>query len=379
MSLKILQVINVRWYNAEADYALKLSKSLQKTGNDVTVMGLPGSPVINMAKLAGLKTVTDINLNSVNPLSVILNYSKFKRLLMRDKIDVVNFHRSEGFIVGALAARAAKVKVVRTRGDMRPVRSGGLNRYLYNTLTDLIIASGDVIKDSIIKRLGTPSEKVKTVYTAVDTLHFSPEKASDSLKGELKLPPGTKVVAILGRIGDIKGHDLFVRAARLVRDKCENVRFLIIGKDVDNEGSGLRELIDELKLADDVSFIMGKRDDINKIAASAHIGVITSTGSEANCRVAIEWMSSGVPVAAFSTGVIPEVVTDGHDGFIVPVRDHEALSEKISALIKDTDLYEKFSKNAREEALNRFSLEKLADETLNIYRKTTGVSTPPSS
>jgi len=129
----------------------------------------------------------------------------------------------------------------------------------------------------------------------------------------------------------------------------------------------LTELASELHLVDDLHFIMGKRDDIDEIVASVDIGVITSTSSEANCRVAAEWMSSGVPVVAFATGVIPEVVTDGHDGFVVPTRDDNSLAGKICLFFNMPSLHGEMSEKARNSALLRFSLEKLAKETLEVY------------
>ena len=369
--LKILQVINVRWYNAEADYCLKLAKSLASMGMDITVMGQimgqNNSPVIKMAGKEGLKTITHIDINSQNPVSVIANFFALKSFLKKNRFDIVNFHRSEGFAIGALACRAADTKVVRTRGDTRPVRKGFFNKALYNTLTDLIITSGDVIKKSIIERLGCREEKIHTIYTAVDTDFFTPKKRANKLHEELGIPSDTKIAAILGRLGKVKGHDFFLKAAKIVKESDEKVKFLIVAKDVEENGHNLDELIKELKLEDDVYFIMDDRSDIADIAASVDIGVITSTASEANCRVALEWMSSGVPVVSFSTGVIPEVVTDGGDGFIVPTGDYNALAKKISDLLKDDAKWELFSDNARKKASQKFNLTRFGEETLKVY------------
>ncbi len=365
--MKVLQVINVRWYNAEADYCLKLTKSLGALGVDVTLMGLPDSPVIQKAEAAGLMTVSDINPNSQNPVSVLKNYLWIKKFLRANKFDIVNFHRSEGFIIGAFACHAANARVVRTRGDMRPVKKGFTNRLLYNNHTDFIITSGDIIKQSIIDRLQADPRKVQTVYTTVDTGYFTPEKKSNKLHKELGISEDTKLVAILGRLGDVKGHDHFIKAARIVKKNYKNVKFLIIGKEIDNEGAGLKELVAELKLEDDVIFMLGMRRDIDEVVASVDVGVITSTASEANCRVAIEWMSSGVPVAAFATGVIPEVVTDGLDGAVVPTGDYKALAERVIELL-DSDNWSRLSKGARNSAIERFDIKLFGEKTLEIYR-----------
>lgn len=366
--LKILQVINVRWYNAEADYCLKLSKSLAAQGADVTVMGIKDSPAIKKAEEYGLKTATHIDLNSQNPISAISNYFALKELLLHEKYSVVNFHRSEGFIIGALACRATGIKVVRTRGDMRPVRTGFFNKILYNDLTDFIIASGEVIKKSIVERLGTRDDRVKTIYTAVDTGFFSPQKRSGKIKSELGIPQDSKLVTILGRLGEVKGHDHFIKAAAIVKEKCDNLRFLIIGRDVKDGGAALKALVKEHGLENDVHFILEERADIDELAASTDIGVITSTGSEANCRVAIEWMSSGVPVVSFATGVIPEVVIDGVTGYVVPNGDDKALADGIVTILDDDAKREMFADNARNNAANRYSLEKFAEKTMEIYK-----------
>ncbi len=367
--LKILQVINVRWYNAEADYCCKLAKSLRDSGQDATIMGSSGFPAIIRAKADGFKTITSVDLNSQSPISVLANYLKFKALLQKERFDLVNFHRSEGFITGAMACRAAGVPLVRTRGDVRPVRRGALNKLLYNRLTDFIISSGEIIKKSMITRLGCREDKITTIYTAVDTERFTPVKRGTKLHNELGIPQETKIVAILGRLGDIKGHEHFVRAAKIVCGEVADVRFLIIGKSREDDASYLKEQVNRLNLTGRVSFIIEERSDLDTLTASVDIGVITSIGSEANCRVAEEWQSSGVPVVSFATGVIPEVVTDGANGFIVPAGDYESLARGITILLKNSVKWSAFSKKARDNAQKRFTLTKLGEDTLAIYYK----------
>jgi glycosyltransferase involved in cell wall biosynthesis len=78
-------------------------------------------------------------------------------------------------------------------------------------------------------------------------------------------------------------------------------------------------------------------------------------------------MSTGLPMVATSVGGIPEIITNGVDGFIVPPKHPEAIAEAIIPLVKDLKLREIIGNKAREKILNHYTSEKVVNDYLEIF------------
>jgi len=79
-------------------------------------------------------------------------------------------------------------------------------------------------------------------------------------------------------------------------------------------------------------------------------------------------MASAKPAVATAVGGVPEVVEDGATGYLVPARDHHALSEKIVRLLKDEGLRRKMGQAGLARARRLFTVERMVEETAAIYR-----------
>jgi len=126
--MRFIHLINVRWYNATAWYAVQLAEISLKNGDEVIVAGLPGSPPIIKAQSCGIKTF-EAEFNSNKPLQLLQSIIKFNKFIKRFQPDVICCHRGEFFwYVGIkrLMNRCNQFKLVRFRGDQRKVRKSFL-------------------------------------------------------------------------------------------------------------------------------------------------------------------------------------------------------------------------------------------------------------
>jgi glycosyltransferase involved in cell wall biosynthesis len=101
---------------------------------------------------------------------------------------------------------------------------------------------------------------------------------------------------------------------------------------------------------------LGYRDDLAEVYRQLAVLLIPSR-SEGLPNVALEAMAHGVPVVATSVGGLPEVVTDGENGFLAPPEDAEALAQRILGILEDPPLRTRLGQRARQEMASRFSLE----------------------
>jgi glycosyltransferase involved in cell wall biosynthesis len=368
--MNLLQIVNIRWWNAEAAYALNLSKGLRDRGHQVTILGLPHSPVILRAEKENFPVMTSFDLWGFNPYTLYRGFRGFLCFLNRERFDVINAHRSEGYCFIALAAKLAQNKpaLVRTRGDMRPVRSNPLNRFLYGKWTDKVITSGEVIRRNLCRDLQLAAHQVQTIYGSVDLQRFHPFLDGSVKRKELALEENVRLIGIIGRVGYIKGHQYLITAASKIIHIDPSVRFLLAIKEEDEDIVRLKDLIGQLHLSP-YFILTGFHPDIERVMAALDIGIVTSIGSEANCRVVLELMASGKPVVATQVGIIPEVIDNGVNGMLVPPKNSEALAKAIGFLLKNPEKARSLGQEARKTAERRFNIHRLVEETEAVYRE----------
>jgi glycosyltransferase involved in cell wall biosynthesis len=352
--VRILNVINVRWFNATAWYAVNLSSVLQRRGHDVVVCGLPGTPPVLKAHDIGLETF-EADINKSDPIRGLAAMGAMDKLLMTFEPDLVICNRGEFY--GYFAYKRVtkqKYKLIRVRGDIRPPKAGKLNKFFHNRCTDAIITSGEFIKQQYRDIFDTPEIGLNVMYGGVDTEVFKQsDEGRAKLRAEFGYEENNHVVGIVGRFDPIKGHENLIRAvAKLYHEGDKNIRLLIAGFDAVSKTSDIETMLNEQGISH-ISNITGKRDDIADIYNCMDVCVVSSLGSEAICRVGMEAMACGTPLITSDTGVLPEISKN-----VYQKDDWEALASLLTDYDKTTKVY---------------SLEDFGDqfEKLVLPRKTT--------
>lgn len=366
--LRILQIANVRWYNACAYYAVTLSSGLQKRGHQVIFLGDPQSPPVKKARKFGLRTIDGFFLSTTNPVQMIYAIKKIAEIVEQEKIDVINVHRGEGHFLSAVAKRMAKKKflLIRTRGDVRVPQPHILNKILYNRWTDGVIATCEVIKSSYRKNLNLNKTMFSSILTGIDEKYFSTDFSNKSSRESYGIQNNELVVGMVGRLSPIKGHRYYIQAADFVLKKIPQVKFVIAGEDAQIQMTELERMTQELKIKESFIFL-GKVKDIREVISLFDIGVVASIGSETICRVALEYMALAKPVVGTDINAIPEVVRDKFNGIIVPAKDSKKMGEAILELLQDRAAREKMGKTGRVLSETEFSLDSFAQKTEEVY------------
>lgn len=355
--LCVLHIAHVRWFNAEAQYALDLAQEMARRGHRIGFLAQAGSPAVERARRAGLETFEEAGFNEkgFRSLRSIGAAVRLTRFLRAKGFDAVEVHRPDGLPLIVWACRRAGVPVVRVRGDMRPVRSDPLNRFLYRRLLDGVVASNTAIEASLRSRLGKPKRLV-TIHGGVDPEDFTPKGPSVDVRAELNLPSGSLLVGILGRLSLVKGHKDFLDAARIALGTGADASFVVLNKFPSPAEEELRAIASsDFLLAGRVGFL-GYREDLPSVLRAFDLGVVASTGSEANCRVGLEWMASGAPLVATRVGVLPDLVVEGVSGFLLPPGAPSSLAERIVYLTRDRAEARRLGEAARLRVLDRFTM-----------------------
>jgi glycosyltransferase involved in cell wall biosynthesis len=367
--LNILQLVNVRWYNACAHYAVALSSGLQKRGHQVILAGDKNSLPLQVADKMGLEVFPDLYLSYQNPGRFFYNLKRLKDLIGQKNIDLVNTHQGEGHLYAGLLKKLCKKKyiLIRTRGDQRMPKNNLFNRWLNERWTDGIITTAEVLYNNYLENINLDENRLINIPLGIDPDYFFPMGKDSELKISLGISNDELVVGILGRLSPVKGHRYFIQSAAEILKSFQPVKFLIAGEDAQVKAYRLKELVRGMGISDKFIFT-GKVEDPRKIISLMDIGVVASIGSETVCRVALEYMSLGKPMVGTAINGIPEVVKDGINGLIVKPKNSQNMAQAILELLKSKSKREIYGKAGRNLVENEFSLENFARKTEEFYR-----------
>lgn len=159
----------------------------------------------------------------------------------------------------------------------------------------------------------------------------------------------------------------------LHRVRRRTAAHLVMAGDGPERGPAER-LARELGIAEDVTFL-GKQDHVERLIPTAHVLLLPSE-LEAFGLAALEAMACGVPPVATSAGGIPELITQGKDGFMEAAGDVEAQADRVISLLTNEELHANMSAAARQTAVERFATSKIIPQYERLYREITGTSEP---
>ncbi|MFA5181824.1 MAG: glycosyltransferase family 4 protein [Syntrophales bacterium] len=210
-----------------------------------------------------------------------------------------------------------------------------------------------LLKSNIVKR-----DKIVLIKgSGVDANKFRPSPEC----------PGELMIVLVSRMLWDKGIGEFVSAARILKQEGTNVRFVLVGKtDPDNPASIPTSTLTSWNDEGIIEW-WGYREDIPSIIEKSHVVCLPSY-REGLPKALIEAAACGRPIVTTDTPGCREIVQDGINGFLVPLRDDKALAAALHRLIRDPKLRNEMGKKGRELVLNEYTVDKVVEETLALYR-----------
>jgi glycosyltransferase involved in cell wall biosynthesis len=184
---------------------------------------------------------------------------------------------------------------------------------------------------------GVEPDRVLVVYNPIDVDVFQTACSTSrvEIRRKLEIPSEALVVGIVGSVQPLKGHAEFVEAALRLAEVLPGARFLVVGEPP--PGEVYRLFLDQIRgrivqSGYGIRFrFTGFRTDMPRIMKAIDILVVPSW-TESFGRVAVEGMAAGCAVVGTAAGGLPEIITDGINGVLVPPKDVEALFAALGRL-----------------------------------------------
>lgn len=261
------------------------------------------------------------------------------------------------------ALRAGVTHLVASERSTDP-RKPRLNRLIDRWLarrTDRIVANCHSVRDVYLRRLDLPPQRILVIPNGLQ-LQPADDDARAQLRAKEGLPDDALVFVTAGRLERNKAVDDLLRAfARLLTEVPQGYLIVLGGGP---ELAALAALADRLGVAERVIFL-GQVADVAEVLDGADVFVFASL-YEGLPNAVLEAMSAGLPVVTTAVGGIPEVVSDGETGFLVPTRRPEELAERMLRLARDGDLRRRLGGAARER-VGEFTMERMVRSYEELY------------
>ena len=287
---------------------------------------------------------------------------RLARLLRAQKFDVIHTNSLKACVLGGGAGRLAGCRGIwhirdRIAYDYLPRRAVFLVRMAARYLPHHVIANSRATAQTL--HLGrTPCE---VIYSGVDLKKFSPRPVAS--KGKQKR------IGLIGRICPWKGQHIFIEAAGKVHAIDAGTSFQIVGAalfgEIEYEKRCL-ELVRKHNLEQALEFT-GFSASVASVMDSLDVVVHASVVGEPFGQVIVQGMASGKPVIATNGGGVPEIISHGHNGFLVKMGDADELAAAMLSLIQDPENAQRIGENGRRCVEERFNIEEAARQVMNVY------------
>jgi len=310
---------------------------------------------------------------------------KLYRLMRREQPHIVHTHTARAGFLGRLAARLAGVPIIvhTYHGHVLHGYWGAAKTRLMRRLeqalariTDQLITVSEQVKRELVMHGVAPPEKIAVIPLGFDLEPLlSCHIHRGQFRHELGLKDRDQLVGIVGRLFPIKNHRLFLDAAAILAERKPCAHFVIVGD------GALRPRLEhytrELGIADRVTFT-GWRRDLPRIYVDLDVLVVSSDNEGTPVSV-IEAMAAGCPVVATHVGGLPDVISDGETGYLVPPRDPVRLATTVASLLQNREIARHMTQQAKDMVQKRFTAQRLIADVEHLYEDLLlhkGISTP---
>ena len=339
-----------------------LIKSWLGLGYDV-VAAAPGREVEQQLKELGVPYYSiPLKRTSLNPLADLALTCSLIRIIKKEKPAYLFLYTVKPVIYGSLAALLnRKVKVYSMITGLGYVFSGkpGKRTFLETLVTWLY---GFALKRNKLVFFQNPDDcnafiNLKIV-TADKALQINGSGVNVDYFKPVNLPIGPPAFLLIARLLREKGIAEFMEAARVIKTKYPETRFSMVGWSFDENPSAISATQVEQWLDEGFVEIYGETDDVRPYIAAASVYVLPSY-REGTPRTVLEAMAMGRPIITTDVPGCRETVVDGLNGFLVPVRDSEALVKAMERFIKEPELITQMGAESHRIAEEKYDVHKV--------------------
>lgn len=355
---------------------------------DVIALSSSGKELQEIEESHGLKVKAIEMSREITPVRDMISLWKITLYFLKEKPDIVHTCTPKAGLVGMMAALFARVPHrMHTVAGMPLMESSGLKRKIlmfvewltYKCATN-VYSNSTGLKDFIVDQKLIGKDKIKVLghgsSDGMNSSYFSKTKdvleTGSKIKNDNKLSDDDFIFIFIGRIVRDKGiNELLNSFDRLTKTE-QKIKLLLVGPFEDHLDPISEESRDILKNNENI-IELGFQNDVRPFLVISDCLVFPSY-REGFPNVVMQAASMGLPAIVSDINGCNEIVEDGVNGLIIPVKDTEALQDSMRKIYEDQELRDRLAQNARKQIVERydqaFVWQAIKDEYMSLSTKT---------
>lgn len=354
----------------------------------------------------GIKPVYIEQMSRELSLRDVVSLMKVYSLIRKEQPDILHTHTAKAGTIGRVSAFAykwltpstligkpRKIKVLHTfHGHVFHSYYGKaktnlfllIERMLAKYATDKIVVISETQKREINEDFGIGKEKqFEVVPLGLDLKVFESAEANrEDFRNEIGVDQDTILVGIVGRVTEIKNHQMFLEVAARALSEGEgkiSLKFVVIGSG--NQIDEIKKHAEDLKLGSNIIFL-GNRNDPERFYAGLDIVSLTSLNEGTPLSI-IEAMACGKPVISTDVGGVADLlgeVVENCDGYVICERGIMAASEDVNGftrglehLMRDRNLKLQITEKSKDFVRQNFSVSRLVLDVKKLYHNSSEI------
>lgn len=376
--MKSLQITGDSSYGGAGYLLLRWCRYLLSRDWQVDILATDHYWVSELEKIPGLNVINDIYIpRNIAPIRDVYALGQLLRLMNRKRYDVVHTYTATPGFLGRIAARIAGVPIIlhHQAGTTVTEFSSRLERILYTPLEYLaaMASTKNICVSYAVEQQGlqlhlAPPQKQAVIRNGIDAQPFidaTLNGSRDEFRRKIDYSDGHLLIGNTGRLAAQKDNRTLIRAMEHLKLLIDDIPFTLLLAGDGPDRQELEKLIPSLNLHEQVRLI-GFISDIPSFLAAIDIFASPSLWEGLSISL-LEAMAAAKPIVTTSIPPNAELIDHEKTGLLIPPRSPEQIAQAIARFVNDPELADSCGNNARNLVEESFTIERMFQETLDLY------------
>lgn len=371
----IMQIIPELGPGGAEQGCIDVARAIVKAGGQALVVSHGGSRLHELARTGAIHI--NMPVHSKNPLVMAANKSRLQRLIKRYAVNIVHVRSRAPAWSAYYACKNTKAHFMTT--CHAPYNINNEFKRFYNSIMargERVIAISHMVANYLQSNYRINSNIIRLIHRGIEMERFHPDFVSAerviTLARQWRIPDGSNVIMLPGRITRWKGHMVLIDAIEKLRRK--DIFCVLIGSDQGRSEyrKELEEIISQKNLGGQIR-IVDHCSDMPAAYMLAGVVVSASIEPEGFGRIPVEAQAMGRPIVATDHGGAQETIKRGETGWLVPPNDSALMANALQeALTLNTEQRALLANRAMSHVNENFSSTVMLQKTLSVYSELLG-------
>jgi len=360
-SIRVLHIDTERGWRGGQQQVIYLLETMYAEGYFTNLICQPASEI---QKYCQEKKMPYHSVKMQNEMDFYAGF-KIARFCRNNNFNIVHLHSAHALAIGLWTKLFySKLKLIAVRRVDFHIKNNFFSQFKYKSrVLDKIICISNGI-EKVLRADGIPEQKLITIHSGIDIGKFVDITPPENFRHDLGIPEKNVVVGTVAALANHKDYPNLLRAAKIVVEQNNKVTFCAVGDGP--EKKQILKLADELGLKDRFIFT-GFRADIGNFLKMFDIFVLASKKEGMGTSI-LDAHAVGLPVIACKTGGIPEIISDGNNGLLVPPKNEQKFAEAILQLVNNAQLRKTLARNAKQ-TVKQFDIQRTIKRNIELYEQ----------